>query len=136
MWKCPKCNREFKNTNQPHSCKSFPVSEHFKGKESSKALYDKLLTVVKKSIGPFKVESLPCCIHIVDDRSKITYFCAYALKDGIKLHLASDKVLKGSKVSKGTKIGRNYKYEVFIKSESDIDKELLNWLKASNKTGL
>jgi uncharacterized protein YdhG (YjbR/CyaY superfamily) len=25
MWKCPKCNREFKNTNQNHSCGDKPV---------------------------------------------------------------------------------------------------------------
>ena len=26
MWKCPKCNKEFKNTNQNHSCTDKPAS--------------------------------------------------------------------------------------------------------------
>jgi len=26
MWQCPKCGREFKNTNQDHSCNEAPIS--------------------------------------------------------------------------------------------------------------
>jgi len=126
MWKCPKCKREFFKNNQLHSCRFYPESEHFKNKETSKELYNKLLSVVKKRIGSFKIESLPCCIHIVDDKTKITYFCVYALKEGLKLHISSSKILKSSK------IGDKYKYEIFIRNEKDIDEELIHWLKESN----
>lgn len=133
MWTCPKCNREFFNNNQVHSCKPYPESEHFKNKEASRELYNKLLSAVKKEIGPYRIESLSCCIHIVDDKTKITYFCVYPLKEGLKLHISSDKILEGEKIGKYSKIGSKYKFEVFVRTEKDIDKELMNWLKESNK---
>jgi len=133
MWKCPKCNREFLKINQMHSCKVYPLKKHFENKKEAKKLYDQLLSAVKKEIGPFKVESLSCCIHLVDCRTKITYFCVYPLKDRLKLHISSDKILKSSKAGKFMKIGSKYKYEIFARNEKDLDKELIDWLKESNK---
>ncbi len=136
MWKCKECNREFRNTNQPHSCKPYALNEHFKNKDYAKGLYNELLSAVKKEVGPYKVESLSCCIHIVDLKTKITYFCVYALKDGIKLHFGSNKPLKDERILKSAKVSLSkYMHEMAIKDKSEIDDKLINWLKESNNIG-
>jgi hypothetical protein len=132
MWKCPNCSRKFEKINQMHSCKIYPVGRHFENKEESKKLYEEFLKTLKKEIGPYKIESLPCCIHIVDKKTNFTYACVYAVKDGIKLHISLDYLPKSSKVEKYAKIGASkYKYRVFLKDKSDIDKELIGWIKES-----
>ena len=133
MWKCLKCNREFSKINQMHSCKVYPVSKHFLNKEESKKLYEELLKVLKKEIGFYKIESLPCCIHIVNNKTNFTYVCVYAIKDGIKLHISLDYLPKSSRIEKASQIGINkYKYRVFLKNKSEIDKELIDWIKEAN----
>lgn len=133
MWKCLNCNREFSKIKQMHSCKIYPVSKHFENKEESKKLYKELLKVLKKELGPYKIESLPCCIHVVDKKTNYTYTCVYAIKEGIKLHIGFKKVPNSNRVEKAAKIGVNkYKYRIFIKDKKEIDKELINWLKQAN----
>ena len=82
MWQCPKCKREFIKKNQSHSCVIYPIEKHFKGKEYSKDLFEKLINAIKKNIGEIKIESLPCCIHLV---SSYTFSGVWLLKDKIRL---------------------------------------------------
>jgi phage host-nuclease inhibitor protein Gam len=134
MWKCPRCNREFIKINQMHSCKLYPVNKHFENKEDSMQLYEELLKTLKKEIGPYKIESLPCCIHVLDEKTNYTYACVYAIKDGIKLHITLDNLPRSNRIKKAIKIGKNkYKYEIFIKTKKEIDKELIAWLKESDR---
>jgi hypothetical protein len=117
-----------------HSCALYPESKHFENKQESKKLYEELLKILKKEIGLYKIESLPCCIHILDEKTNYTYACVYAAKEGIKLRIALDNLPKSSRIKKAIKIGKNkYKYEIFIKNTKEIDKELINWLKQANK---
>ncbi|HHT9138993.1 MAG TPA: hypothetical protein ACFYEK_17335, partial [Candidatus Wunengus sp. YC60] len=64
MWTCPKCGRIFEKTEQPHSCHSIPLAQHFKHKEKAKELFDHLVQRVTHTIGPCKTISLPCCVHL------------------------------------------------------------------------
>lgn len=130
MWKCLKCGREFFKTNQMHSCQKYPIKKHFFKKEESEKLYEELLKILKKNIGEYKVESLPCCIHIVDKKTNYTYLCIYALKTGIRLHLALEKAPKSNRLEQSINIGKNkYKYSIIIKNKNELDKELIMWLK-------
>ena len=68
----------FKKENQVHSCTVSPLDNHFKGKEDvARPLFKKLKERVEKNIGAFRVESLPCCIHLVGTH---TFAAVYALK--------------------------------------------------------
>ena len=127
-WKCPKCKREFAKRNQGHSCTSYPVEKHFKNKENMKLLYGALKEKVKKGVGPFKVESLPCCIHFVS--SAATFAGVFIMKGKIRVTFAVSREIKKSRVKDSTRMSTNrYLHAVEITKEKDIDKELLTWLR-------
>jgi hypothetical protein len=133
MWKCPNCSREFFKTNQMHSCKKYPAKNHFEKKEEAEKLYEELLKILKKEVGEYKIESLPCCIHIVDKKTNYTYLCVYAFKEGLRLHLAFEKAPKSIRIEQSIRIGKNkYKYSIIVKSKKDLDKELIMWIKQAN----
>ena len=127
-WQCPKCGRHFKNKNQTHSCRPYPLKNHFKGKEDiAKPLFDDLVAKIKKNIGPLKVQSLECCIHL----DRISSFGAvFARKDKIRISFALNKKISSPHFSQVVKMSSvQYKYVVDITKKSEINKQLINWLK-------
>jgi hypothetical protein len=132
LWVCPKCKRKFEKKNQVHSCTIYPVEKHFEGKgEVARSLYNELEERIKKDIGPFNVESLPCCIHFV---GTYTFTAVYALKNKIRIHfpldyeLRSPRINKYSQVSKSARARYRYMYSIDIDKKDEIDKELVDWL--------
>lgn len=130
LWTCPKCQRKFEKKSQVHSCRFYPVEKHLAGKsEEAKSLYEILLRKMEKEVGTFRIESLPCCIHFVRDPA-YTYGCVYILKDKIRVHFTIESKLEDSRIGKFTQMSANrWLYSLDIKSEEEIDKELLTWLK-------
>lgn len=127
LWKCPKCKREFKNKNQSHSCVAFPIEKHLKGKELATELFEYLKKEIKKNIGPLKIESLPCCIHLV---SNYTFGAVWALKDRIRIDFRLNHKIKSKNLWKEIQISKNrYLYYFDIKSKKEINKELVGWIK-------
>ena len=64
LWKCPRCKREFAKENQTHSCRVYPLEEHFKNKDYAKSVFEYLKGKIEKEVGKLKIESLPCCIRL------------------------------------------------------------------------
>ena len=83
MWQCPKCKREFSKQNQSRSCVVYPLERHFQNRDYSKKLFKKLVTQIEKSIGDVKIESLPCCNHLV---SNYTFSGIWILKYKIRIN--------------------------------------------------
>ncbi len=130
MWECNNCNREFIHINQSHSCTFYPLENHFKGKEKiAKPLFDEYIKRIKKEIGPVKIESLPCCIHLVSD---YTFGAVWALKDRIRIDFRLDHTIKSSNIHKEFKMSANrYLYHLDIFDKKDINSDLIGWLKES-----
>jgi hypothetical protein len=127
IWKCPKCGRKFEKTGQSHSCNVFPVKAHFKGKgKVSEALYHGLKEKIKKGVGGFKVDSIPCCIHLV---SSFTFTAVRVLKNKIRVSFTLDHEIKSHRIHKSARYSASrFIHEVDIGSKSQIDKELLDWI--------
>ncbi|NYZ60771.1 hypothetical protein H0O01_03680 [Candidatus Micrarchaeota archaeon] len=131
-WTCPKCKRKFEKKGQTHSCAFYPVAKHLAGKEVGKKLYNALIAKMKKEIGKFRVESLPCCIHFV---STYTFAAVYALRDKIRIHFTLDHKLESPRIIRFSQIAaKRYMYSIDIKDEGELDKELLGWIKEASKT--
>lgn len=128
MWSCPKCNREFGKEKQTHSCKSYALEEHLKNKPVGKALFDEYIALVKEKVGPIKIESLPCCIHLVSD---FTFGAVWVLKDKIKIdfRLRREVKIAGAKIEKIS--ANRYMYYIDIKDKKEITDELLALVKES-----
>jgi uncharacterized C2H2 Zn-finger protein len=135
IWKCPKCRRIFRKEKQQHSCKSYPIENHFKGKPYAKDLYSFLKSAIKNNIGPFTVESLPCCIHFVNKKA-CTFAAVYALRNGIRMHLASGQKPKGPRIKASARISSlRYLFSIDIKDKAGIDAELMGLLKEAYSSG-
>ena len=130
MWTCPKCKREFLKNNQSHSCVLYPLENHFKGKEEiAKPLFAELVNSIEKNIGSLKIESLPCCIHLV---SSYTFSGVWAFKDKIRIDFRLNNIISDPRVFKEERMSKNrYLYYLDIKDKEDIDDELIAWLKKS-----
>ncbi|OGM08316.1 hypothetical protein A2Z67_01445 [Candidatus Woesebacteria bacterium RBG_13_36_22] len=127
LWKCAKCKREFAKVNQSHSCVSYPLENHFKGKIYAKELFTHLTDKVEKKIGQIKIESLPCCIHFV---GSYTFGAVFPMKDKIRIDFRTDFPIKSKRVWKMFQMSPNrYLYYFEIKNKKDIDTELLGWIK-------
>lgn len=127
MWKCPKCGRMFQKKKQSHSCKVYPLRNHFNGKEGVKPLYEELVTQIKKKIGPFRVDSVQCCVHFV---KRYVFAGVFIHKDKIKLSFMSNKEIKNARIVKSLQVSKNrFAYEVVIKTKKEINIELIKWLK-------
>ena len=124
MWKCPKCKREFKKVNQSHSCQVYPLEQHFAGKERARELFEYYKAQIEKNIGAVKIESLPCCIHLV---GTFSFGACWAMKDKIRIDFRLDHPIEINRGHKMNKISANrYMYYFDLADESEIDAELMN----------
>lgn len=113
-----------------HSCVVFPLENHFKGKEKiGKPLFEKLIKEIEQNVGKLKIESLSCCIHLV---SGSAFGGVWIVKDKIKMDFRLDKELSDPRFLKQAQISKNrYMYYLEIKDEKEIDRQLMNWIKAA-----
>ena len=131
FWKCPRCGREFERHNQAHSCKIYPLELHFNGKDASKTLYKKLCNEIRKENGPFKVESLECCIHLV---STSTFAAIKILQNKLQIDFSLNHEIKNKRFIKSLKMSEHrFLYLLEIRNEEEIDDELLNWIKEAKE---
>ncbi len=129
MWQCPKCKREFSKKNQSHSCVVYPIEKHFQNKDSSKKLFKELVNQIEKNIGGVKIESLPCCIHLV---SGYTFSGVWLLKDRVRLDFRVPYNIESKRIINKEELSINRKlYYLEIVEEKDIDDELLGWIRDS-----
>lgn len=127
LWGCPKCKREFKNQNQVHSCVNFPLAKHFENKKFAKDLFQDLKNKISKSVGKVKIESPPCCIHLVGN---YTFGAVWPMKDRIRIDFRTDFQIKSKRIWKMVKMSANrYLYYLEIRDKKEIDKELIGWIK-------
>ncbi len=130
LWICPKCGRQFERSGQSHSCKSFPIGLHFKGKPGGKLLYEKFKRAVRSQLGSFKIESLECCIHFV---STFTFAAVKIFKDKIQVDFALSQKLKSKRFDRFLQISANrYLYYFDISHADEIENELLEWIKEAH----
>ena len=126
-WTCSKCGRVFAKVNQSHSCKVFPLENHFKNKSFAKDLFDYLLVKLKPL--KFSVDPVACCIHLVFGS---TFAAVWALRSGIRIDFRLNFSVKSKRFSNVVKMSANrYLYFVDVKNKDEINHELLSWIKES-----
>jgi hypothetical protein len=129
MWSCPKCTRIFNKASQPHSCRRVLLEEHFKNKEKAREIFDYLVKKINMEIGPCKIVSIPCCIHLFGNYD---FLAALPKKDKLEVRFALDRQLNTPRlricIPMSAKVFKNC-FDVCTKEE--IDNEFINWLQES-----
>jgi hypothetical protein len=109
-----------------HSCRRFPLKQHFEGKPRGRLLYEKLKLAVRKQIGAFKIESLECCIHFVRN---FTFLAVKILKNKIRVDFTLSRNIKSKRVTKFLQMSpHRYLLVVDMVDENEIDGELVKWI--------
>lgn len=125
-WQCPRCNRTFRRTKQPHSCKTVSLESHLRHGEL-RSLFEHLLDEVNRKVGKCEVLSLPCCIHLV---GKYDFLAVLAKKERLEIRFVLERELANSRVKRSARISRTlYKHVVDVHADDDIDEELLSWVR-------
>ncbi|MBN1619070.1 hypothetical protein JW887_07080 [Candidatus Dojkabacteria bacterium] len=106
------------------------MDKHFENKEEiARPLFNALVKAIEKNIGPIKIESLPCCIHLV---SNYTFGGVWAQRNNIKMDFRLDKLIKDKRFIKTISLSKNrFIYYLEIKNQKEIDKKLMSWIKAA-----
>jgi len=141
LWTCPTCKRKFARQRQPHSCRSFPLEQHFERKPLGKVLFDKLKSAMQREVGTFKIESLECCIHFVNS---FTFAAVKIFRNKIRIDFSLSRKMKNKRITYFTPMSAHrFLYAIDVMKEEDIDQELMDWIqeacgekigKHSNKT--
>jgi hypothetical protein len=127
LWSCPKCGRQFERRGQAHSCRLFPIEQHFEGKRQGELLYQNFKQAVKKRVSFFKVESLECCIHFV---SASTFAAVKIFKEKIRVDFSLSRKLKNKRIDQFLQMSANrYLYFIDIGVDDEIDEELIEWIR-------
>ena len=127
LWTCPKCGRQFERKGQSHSCRSFPLEQHFEKKPAGRLLYEKFKRTVKNQVGSFKVESLKCCIHFV---STFTFAAVKIFNNKIRVDFSLSRKIKNSRIKQSVQLSAHrFLYYIDIMQEDEMDEELMEWIK-------
>lgn len=108
MWKCPKCGRTFKNTNQDHYCGEAPqtIAEYIARQSDDIQPYlDKVNSAIKSAI-PSAVEKISWSMPTYWKKRNLIQFAAFKKHIGLypgpeAVEVFSDR-LQEYKMSKGT----------------------------------
>jgi len=126
MWTCPKCDRNFKGTNQSHMCTSKTIDDIFEGKPIDLALaFDELLINV--------IDWEPCSVGnsvkaIIFAKEKAWLIVKPMSKQlDIKFYLT--ETLQHPLVVKNSTFGNKTAHHIRIKSAEEVTPELIALLR-------
>jgi hypothetical protein len=127
FWKCPRCGRQFLRKGQVHSCVFFPIDYHFDNKPAKlKKIFDLVLQELRKN-GPLRVDAVKSGINLA---GKSHFGEVHVLRDRLNLGFVMSRKIDNPRIRRVQKItDRTYFHTVNLKELSDIDAQLLNWLK-------
>ena len=106
---------------------AFTVKSHFEGKDADvRQIYDRVLKSARK-FGPVGEEPKKTSIHLVNR----TAFAGVATrKSSIILTIKSDWKIASSRIHKSEQTSASrFHHDVKLTSPSDVDSELVKWLK-------
>ncbi len=130
MWTCPTCARAFRNTNQMHTCKTVNKESFFLRRPLHfRALYE---TIKKqtRAFGDFREEAVKP--DVIFFKTKSTFLAVKVKKKWLDIEFFLDHLEDVPPVKKYLQTSkRRFAHLVSIDSEEDIDRQLLDWIKAS-----
>lgn len=134
LWTCPKCNRQFANTNQSHSCAAFFVEDFLRGKDAKAvALYEAFAALVREC-GPVKLAPAKTRIGF---QVRMIFAAVNKLgRNGLDAHVILTRRLDHPRFTRIEEISPTcYVHHFRIKEPSELDDEVRAWLKEAYRVG-
>ena len=129
-WKCPNCDRTFAKTHQPHSCQTASTEVHFKGKNPvAMEIYNALVAQLRR-FGEFRVDAVKTSINLIH---KYHFGSVTVQDEELRLGFVSDEPIRSSRIVKTQELGPSrVGHSVKLRKASDVDGELLDWLRTAH----
>lgn len=129
-WKCPNCDRTFAKTHQPHSCQTASTEVHFKGKNPlAMEIYNALVAQLRR-FGEFRVDAVKTSINLIH---KYHFGSVTVQDEGLRLGFVSDEPIRSSRIVQTQELGPSrVGHSVKLRKASDVDGELLDWLRTAH----
>jgi hypothetical protein len=134
LWKCPRCGREFANTNQPHSCGKYTVDDFLRGKDAvSVALYRRFEALVL-SCGSVRIAPARTRIGF---QVRMIFAAVNKLSDGVlDAHVVLARRLENPRFRRIESLyERAHVHHFRIHSLDQLDDEVQSWLREAYKAG-
>src|SRR5690606_18662805 len=119
MWICARCNKEFRNANQSHSCYVSKVDEHFANKpEVLRLTYDKLV----KQLEEFAEYTLNPVKNTILFKTLTSFMAVKVKKDHLVVEYFLNHTNDAFPVFKVVKVSRNrVVHFISLSSPDDVD---------------
>jgi hypothetical protein len=134
LWRCPKCDRDFPNRNQSHTCAGLhSLDHHFQGKPPGiRQMFDRIRAIVE-GIGPVRV--LPEKTRIAF-QVRMSFAQLTPRNKWLDGHVVLARRLPSPRFRKvETFSPRNHLHAFRISSIEEIDDELRAWLTEAYAVG-
>jgi hypothetical protein len=128
-WTCPDCQREFRNTNQWHSCIKADVADHLRDKSAAVvAAFDKLSRGIE-GFGEMTISPVKTAIQF---KAGATFLSVKIKKDYVELEFQLGELVERFPVYRSVRVSKNrVVHLVVIEGPEGVDKQLMGWLRAS-----
>jgi ribosomal protein L37AE/L43A len=128
MWTCPRCGREFRNSNQSHTCRLIDKEQLFAKRPAElKNIYIKIVSIVK-TVGEFREETVPP--DMIFFKTVSTFLGVKVKRDHLEIEFFLDHLDNAPAVSKHLQTSsRRFVHLVPVDSVEEIDTQLINWIK-------
>jgi Domain of unknown function (DUF5655) len=134
LWTCPKCNRQFVNTNMPHSCGRYSVEKFLAGKSSNAVSLYEHFTAMMHECGPIKIAPAKTRVGF---QVRMIFAAVNKLNDrGLEAHVVLSRRLDSPRFQRiETMTPRCYVHHFRIESVCELDDEVKNWLREAYHVG-
>ena len=134
LWTCPKCRRQFINTNMPHSCGRYSVRKFLAGKgQEAISLYEHFSDLVREC-GPVQIAPAKTRIGF---QVRMIFAAVNKLSDhGLEAHVVLTRRLKSARFRRiDAMTPKCYVHHFRIDSPSELDDEVKSWLQEAYQVG-
>src|SRR5215813_11605340 len=127
LWTCPKCERQFVNSNMPHSCGKYSVKQFLAAKSREAiALYEKFNALVHEC-GPVKIAPAKTRIGF---QVRMIFAAVNKLSDrGLEAHVVLTRRLQSPRFKRIEELTpKCYVHHFKLESLNEMDEEVKAWL--------
>jgi hypothetical protein len=130
-WICPTCRREFRNTNQDHSCLITNLESHFVNKQQN--VID-TFTMIKDVVMKLKGVKIISVKNAILFQARSNFLAVKPRKAHLDIEFLLNERVEGFPVNK-TVQATKHKVAHFVRLESpeEADEQLILWLKKAYK---
>jgi hypothetical protein len=132
LWVCPRCGKAFVNRNSSHSCTVVPVDAHFEGRPGARALWQCLVAALS-AMGPLTIVSNRTNLGFM---TRVRFAGCRARRDRVRVGFWLLRPVDSPRIARREFIPPgNWVHDVDVRACSDLDEELLGWLREARAIG-